>query len=66
MELLPPASHGGDRSKLPRGNMLGISRFQVSKLRKVYGKLPAGELAELKASALETGEPLTRARAYAR
>ena len=58
MELLPPAKRGGDRSMLPAGNMLDLPRDQVSKLRKVYGGLGADDLSELKAQALESGEPL--------
>ena len=40
-----------------------MSRERLSDLRKLYGGLPADELAGLKARALETGEPLSRAAA---
>ena len=45
MELLPPAQRGGDRSKSPAGDLLGLPKNQVYKLRKVYGGLPADQLA---------------------
>ena len=61
MELLPPAKRGGDQSKLPAGNLLGLPKVMISKLRKVYGGLGAADLSELKAQALESGEPLSKA-----
>ena len=41
VELLPPAKRGGDQSKSPVGDLLGLPKNQVYKLRKVYGGLPA-------------------------
>ena len=47
VELLAPAKHGGDRKsdeiKLPAGNLIGLPRDQVSKLRRIYGGLGADE-----------------------
>ena len=39
VELLPPPKRGGDMSMSPAGDMLGLPRDQVYKLRKVYGGL---------------------------
>ena len=68
VELLPPAKRGGDRKsdeiKWPEGHLISLSKEMVYKLRKTYGGLSADQLAELKAQALETGEPLSRAKVF--
>ena len=58
MELLPPAKRGGDQSKSTAVDLLPLSSDQVYKLRKVYGGLPAEQLAELKAKAVESADAL--------
>ena len=62
MELLPPAKRGRPYAETmsPAGD-INLSRKVIGDLRKVYGGLPAEQLAELKAKAVETGEPLSRA-----
>ena len=58
MELLPPAKRGGDQKsdgiKSTAVDLIPLTPDQVYQLRKVYGGLPADQLAELKAKAVET------------
>ena len=61
MELLPPAKRGRPWEVMSAGADITLPRQRVAELRKVYGGLPAEQLAELKAKAVETGESLSRA-----
>ena len=56
--LLPPASEtqGRRNNLLPAGNKFGLPSDQMSKLRRIYGRLGADELSELKAQARLSGE----------